>query len=247
MTGRHRTLLATAAACLSLFSMAVAQESVTDRLLLACDGIADPAERLACFNRVVEGLRPDSGAPESVRQSDNENTDVAPVAEPSPVPPAPSAADAVPPVPEAEPAPAPAPAVDATPSPAPPAAQPAPVSDSRPEAQPSPVPAARPEAAVITQAPAPAGRAPDTSGKAANRAADGEDQSGGGLIVRVWERHDGRFTVKLSNGQYWRETEGSRVGIPNVGDAVEIKRGMFGSYRMKIDGIPRLAWVRQTD
>ena len=65
-------------------------------------------------------------------------------------------------------------------------------------------------------------------------------------IVRVWMNHDQRFSVELDNGQQWRETQGTRVGKPKEGASVAISSGSFGSYRMKIDGISRKAWVRRT-
>lgn len=65
-------------------------------------------------------------------------------------------------------------------------------------------------------------------------------------VVRSWQNHDGRFSVELDNGQVWRETQGTRVGQPEQGDSVEISTGPFGSYRMKIENIARIAWVRRT-
>jgi hypothetical protein len=65
-------------------------------------------------------------------------------------------------------------------------------------------------------------------------------------IVRVWMNHDQRFSVELDNGQQWRETQGTNVGKPKEGASVAISSGSFGSYRMKIDGITRKAWVRRT-
>ncbi len=67
------------------------------------------------------------------------------------------------------------------------------------------------------------------------------------MIVRSWRNHDDRFSVELNNGQVWRETQGSRVGrMPREGRSVKISEGRFGGYRMKIDGIPSVAWVRRT-
>ncbi|MDA0993999.1 MAG: hypothetical protein O3A13_10270 [Proteobacteria bacterium] len=65
-------------------------------------------------------------------------------------------------------------------------------------------------------------------------------------IMRVWRTSDGRFAVELDNGQVWRETEGSRVGRPKAGKSVEISDGRFGGNRMKIESVPRIAWVRRT-
>ena len=65
-------------------------------------------------------------------------------------------------------------------------------------------------------------------------------------ITSVTKHHDGRFSVMLDNGQVWRETSGSRVGLPAQGARVELKRGRFGGYRMNIDGLYQTAWVKRT-
>lgn len=65
-------------------------------------------------------------------------------------------------------------------------------------------------------------------------------------ITSVTKHHDGRFSVTLDNGQVWRETSGSRVGLPAQGSRVELKRGRFGGYRMNIDGLYQTAWVKRT-
>ncbi len=65
-------------------------------------------------------------------------------------------------------------------------------------------------------------------------------------IVRVTEQLDGRWTVTLDNGQVWRESQGSKVGIPDEGATVELFKGRFGGYRMNIDGLYRTAWVQRT-
>ncbi|MDJ0758596.1 MAG: hypothetical protein QNJ19_04315 [Woeseiaceae bacterium] len=65
-------------------------------------------------------------------------------------------------------------------------------------------------------------------------------------IIRVQRHSDGRFSVTLDNGQVWRETQGSRVGIPGEGAMVELTKGRFGGYRMNIDGLYRTAWVKRT-
>lgn len=64
-------------------------------------------------------------------------------------------------------------------------------------------------------------------------------------ITRVWGTSDGRFAVELDNGQRWRETSGSRIGMPKAGRSVEISKSRFGGYRMKIERIKRLASVRR--
>lgn len=99
--------------------------------------------------------------------------------------------------------------------------------------------AVTPEIATVTVSEAPVVAADEDPGE--------EDLSGTATIVRVWQNLDGRFSVELDNGQVWRETEGSRVGMPKAGSAVEISTAALGSYQMKIDGIARKARVRRTN
>lgn len=66
------------------------------------------------------------------------------------------------------------------------------------------------------------------------------------MIVRSWRNRDGRFSVELDNGQIWRETQGTRVGQPKVDKSVKITTGRWGGYRMKVENIKRIAWVRRT-
>ena len=66
------------------------------------------------------------------------------------------------------------------------------------------------------------------------------------VIVDVRESQaDRRFFVELDNGQVWRETQGSRIGMPKVGREVRIYSGRFGSFRMRVDGLSRTARVRR--
>lgn len=65
-------------------------------------------------------------------------------------------------------------------------------------------------------------------------------------IVHSWKIIGGRFAVRLDNGQVWRETEGTKVGFPKEGRTVKISKGRLGGYRMKIEQITRVAWVRRT-
>jgi hypothetical protein len=76
------------------------------------------------------------------------------------------------------------------------------------------------------------------------RAAESEE-SLEATIVKVTVHSDRRFSVQLDNGQVWRETQGTRVGVPKEGAAVVITAGKLGGYRMTIDGIARQAWVRR--
>ncbi|MEM9333771.1 MAG: hypothetical protein AAGA33_02880 [Pseudomonadota bacterium] len=65
-------------------------------------------------------------------------------------------------------------------------------------------------------------------------------------ISRVTPQLDGRWSVTLDNGQVWRESQGSKVGLPSEGAAVTLSKGRFGGYRMEIDGLYRTAWVKRT-
>ena len=208
------------------------QSSDTESRLLACGDIGNPRDRLACFDSVVESVRPmeglvlDGAAPPH-------GAEVAAVGV------AVSASGAVPV--SSEPAPA---AVSAT------ASEPAP--NPAPGPAPRAVPGPAAGAAVATTAPA-AGAPPASPGTAAKAPEvdaneDTEPEAtGSAVITSVRENLDGRFTVELDNGEVWRETEGSRVGMPKEGASIRISRGAFGSYRMKIDGIPREARVRQVN
>jgi len=64
-------------------------------------------------------------------------------------------------------------------------------------------------------------------------------------IVSVRTNQSGRFSVTLDNGQIWRETSGSKARVPKEGRTVEIDKGKMGGYRMKIEGVPSVAWVRR--
>ena len=67
-------------------------------------------------------------------------------------------------------------------------------------------------------------------------------------IVSVRVHHDGRFSVELDNGETWRETRrGTRVRLPEPGDAVEVYKEGPGGHRMRIEGNSRVAWVRRSD
>lgn len=45
----------------------------------------------------------------------------------------------------------------------------------------------------------------------------------------------GKFAIGIAEGATWQTTEPLR-GIPKVGDAVTIKKGMIGSYFLSVDG-----------
>ena len=223
--GKYKSAAATVCVALLMFCFsAIAQDDIErNRQLLACDAIENAEARLACFNKVVESLR---AAPASTVRETAEIAAPAPVADP---PPAPSTA--------------PSPAIVDTADTAP-ATQPAAMDTAEPVAS-TPAVKETPEQ-IIYEVKAPK---PEPQARPAEpvRRAIKQDLSGSARIARVWENLDGRFSVELDNGQVWRETEGTRVGMPDAGAAVKVTRSLFGSYRMKIDGIPRVAWVRPID
>ncbi|UTW55752.1 hypothetical protein [Kordiimonas sp. SCSIO 12610] len=53
-------------------------------------------------------------------------------------------------------------------------------------------------------------------------------------LKRYWKNARGRYTFYLDNGQIWQETSGSSLSIPNKPTNVIIKKGLFGSYSIKI-------------
>lgn len=84
------------------------------------------------------------------------------------------------------------------------------------------------------------------TGQDKERAKKKRDERLSASIVRRWKTADGHFAVELDNGQIWRETDGSKVRIPKRSTSVEIYRGRFGGYRMKIEKAGQPAWVRRT-
>ena len=199
----------------------------TNERLLACAGISDPAEKMACFDAVVEDLK---------------QSPPAPAAEP------PSATALAPDTPAAT---APAAAALAT-------AVATPAAPSEPE------PAAELQSSTPTDTLVEPTVTSDTvaddfglekknvkTAEQKEEAKKEEFRSVQATIVRSWRivdprLADERFAVELDNGQVWQATEMHRVGLPKVGKSVEISKGRFGGYRMKINGIKKLARVRRT-
>ncbi|MDH3533037.1 MAG: hypothetical protein OEO82_08910, partial [Gammaproteobacteria bacterium] len=66
-------------------------------------------------------------------------------------------------------------------------------------------------------------------------------------IVKVRLHHDGRFSVRLDNGETWRETRETKMRVPEAGRLVEIFKDGPGGHRMRIKGNPRVAWVKRSD
>ncbi len=63
--------------------------------------------------------------------------------------------------------------------------------------------------------------------------------------MRSWGISDERFAVQLDNGQVWHENGGLYIGLPREGSQVEIIRGRFGGYSMKIGNINKRTPVRR--
>jgi hypothetical protein len=54
-----------------------------------------------------------------------------------------------------------------------------------------------------------------------------------GSITKVFYSATKKVVVALDNGQIWRQTSSDSTPILRVGDKVEIKRGILGSFRLK--------------
>lgn len=48
----------------------------------------------------------------------------------------------------------------------------------------------------------------------------------------------GRWSVSLKNGQQWRQTDSKTIFRVRTGDAVEVRRGLVGSFFIRIGGQP---------
>ncbi len=200
-------------------------DDVAEKLKI-CAAIEDSASRLACFDAIGRTSEPAPEPPPEVKQ-----------------PPAPPALAPAVMEPDAEPdpvtvtEPAEAGAVEPPPS-------------SVPEA-----PAVEPEPPTGAGSVEPAEMGAETierqqKQKEKNKKKKKKDKEPreivNATIVRVTEQLDGRWSVTLDNGQVWRESQGSKVGIPDEGASVELFKGRFGGYRMNIDGLHRTAWVKRT-
>lgn len=195
-----------------------------DERLLACAAIGDTAERIACFDDVVEGLQQDT---ESSEVADADSTP----------PPAESLAEVSAPV-------AAGATVTTVPSASAGATATEPSSASPPAASLDVGPAeASPGAAIEDVGPE------DQIARAEKKEQKEREQETGPLhatIVRSVKSGDYHFVVVLDNGQVWEETDGSRrIALPRVGMSVVVTKGVFGSHRMKIGDDNRVARVRR--
>ena len=219
-------------------STLVNAQSDTDEQLLACDGIADTAEKMACFDAVVKRLKQAGNEPVAELSSD-----MAPATDtPAVIVPAAAvgATAAATPAPTAEPEPA------------------ADIQSSPPTDTPVEPAAASARAATPTDAPAEPTATSATAAeefgfdkKKGKTAEQKEAQKKAELkslqatIVRSWGISDERFAVQLDNGQVWHENGGLYIGLPREGSQVEITRGRFSGYSMKIGNINKRTPVRR--
>ncbi len=111
------------------------------------------------------------------------------------------------------------------------------------------------ETPAPTPDPAPAGAA---SGSAASAAAAGITTEEFGLelkreqegVQKITARYDGKFTgwkgdtlFPLDNGQVWKQIESGRYSYRAERPMIEIKRGIFQSYYLKVKGQNRTVRV----
>jgi len=175
--------------------------------ILACRALADPAARLACFDRESARLAPAPVTP----------APVAVATSPAPVMPAPAAA----------PAPMPAPAFIPTPAAATLSAAPAPTPASAAPAAPAaaaPMPAANSKENFGLSETAVAQKEVDAGARPK------EISSINAHIAAVSHTGAGLATFTLDNGQVWQQLSAEGDLLAKPGEPVTVSRGMFRSY-----------------
>lgn len=65
-------------------------------------------------------------------------------------------------------------------------------------------------------------------------------------ITEARKASGGLYLIMLDNGQTWRHEQGSMEPYLKVGEAVTIRRGTLGSYRLTLDSGNAKNWVRVT-
>jgi hypothetical protein len=212
-------------------STLVNAQSDTDEQLLACDRIADTAEKMACFDAVVKSLKQAGDAPVVESPSDmTPATDTPAVIAPAAAVGATAAA-----TPASAPEPVPAAEVQSSPPTGTPVE---PAVTSAPSAMPTVTTATAAEDFGFDKK-----KGKTKEQKGADKKA--ELKSLQATIVRSWGISDERFAVQLDNGQVWHENSGLYIGLPREGSRVEIVRGRFGGYSMKIGNINKRTPVRR--
>ena len=229
MGTRILTLALAAAAALATPALAAAQEGApAANEFMKCARIASDARRLACYDRLATdlielGMR-NMGAP-------------------------PAEAAAAAPAPAAAPTSAPAPVAARQPEPAP---APAPAAAV---AEPAPAPAA-PAAAAPAPAPAPATTVAASTSPRQDEAGFGSERQEipAEDVKSITSRIDGEFTgwsgetvFPLENGQVWQQIQSGRMSWRADRPEVTIKRGMFGSYMLRVKGVNKSVRVRRIE
>jgi hypothetical protein len=207
-----------AGAALAPVAAAQSDTDATAEQLLQCDAITQPAEKLECVNAVIESVKSSRAAGQ---RPETAAGDATPTDSSSPGETLPAAAR------------------DGR-APATPATAPAPQRATSDRAQQgNDVLETIAVPSVVHQA------ATDRAESAReNRPASIPFEA---TIVSVKTYSDGRFLVRLDNGERWRETQGTKVRTPKAGRTVEVYEGSLGGLRMKIEGVPQTAWVRRLD
>lgn len=196
--------------------IATGAQDNTDEQIRACGEIEDAAERMECFNAVVESLD------ESPAESDVSAVNEAPAAAATTTIPAANSAAATTSAAPAEQTPAGAAATSA-----------AATSTTSPTTEADDFGLEDQKAAQARQ-------------KEKEQEAKSGSASIHATVVDSQKSGLNHFVVMLDNGQVWEETDGSRrLGLPDVGATVEVYKGRFGGYRMKFDTDNRVAWVRR--
>lgn len=68
----------------------------------------------------------------------------------------------------------------------------------------------------------------------------------GATVTEVSEGQRGNLLFHLEIGQVWRQIEARYVPLPaNAPFTVQISRGLFGEYRLRVDGEGRLVRIRR--
>ena len=223
------------------------KQAITDKVL-ACGRITGLSQRLVCFDSIVENLKQSQDAattistttmPPVVAVAASPSTSRTPVVPPTGTPTAPSASTPTP-TPTVASASTPTPTVASASTPTPTVAS---------ASEPAAVVANAPTSRTTTTAEDEFGLEPAKVEAEEQKKVEKKEEfeSLQATVVRAWKNPtDGRFAVELDNGQTWRETSGSRSLMPKQGKTVEITKSRFGGYRMKIEGIKRLASVRRS-
>lgn len=116
-------------------------------------------------------------------------------------------------------------------------------------------PAARPETAQSPQHPtSAAATSPETPGVVTGEDAFGKTESEINQLESIKSQIDGEFRgwkkgaiIKLKNGQKWRGISGSYGYVKLRDPAVNITRGILGSFDMKVEGVNGKGKVRRIE